>query len=81
MQKPTNSNRNDVMTRTQQMEYVRQTYGVPADKGKRVRFTGSTHPMEGTIIRAKDGRLVIHLDGNPSNWRGVFHPTWKLEYL
>jgi hypothetical protein len=63
------------------MEYVRQTYGVLADKGKRIRFTGVNPPQEGTIIRASSGRLIVHMDGNPSNWRRSFHPTWELEYL
>jgi hypothetical protein len=32
------------------LEYVRETYQVPAFVGARVRYTGGKEPIEGTII-------------------------------
>lgn len=63
------------------MNYIRQTYGVPAKRGGRVKYTGSVggHVQFGTIKSASGGYLVILLDGAKRS--GNFHPTWKLEYL
>ena len=64
------------------LEYIRRTYGVPAKRGGRVRYTGSEHakgPQDGTITGTRGGRLRIRLDGD--SYSLPFHPTWKLEYL
>lgn len=68
------------------MDYIRRTYGVPAQRGGRVRYTDSkrrTH--EGTIISARNGRLRIRMDRG-EYWTDAkrvaeFHPKWCLEYL
>lgn len=61
------------------MEYIRETYGVPAKVGGRVLYTGGQTPEQGTIKAAKNARLMVQLD---SKERPLpFHPTWKLEYL
>lgn len=61
------------------MEWIRKTYGVPAKRGGRVKYTGSKVAEYGTIKSATGGRLNIQLDG----WKFAvpFHPTWELEYL
>ena len=61
------------------MEYIRQTYGVPAAGGARVTYSGGPMVQHGTIMGTKGKYLRIRLDGEarPMN----FHPTWKLEYL
>lgn len=61
------------------MARVRQTRGVPAKRGMRVRYGGSDQPQEGVIKSARGGYLKIMLDGE-SNC-GTYHPTWKLDYL
>lgn len=62
------------------LEYIRQTYKVPAKRGGRVEYIASDGElMEGTIKGAKSGRLRVLLDGckHPMS----FHPTWNLKYL
>lgn len=63
------------------MTQIRQTRGVPAKRGGRVKYTGHLdgRPREGTIKSAKDGYLYIILDGE--KFARPYHPTWKLEYL
>ncbi|MBP3998298.1 hypothetical protein [Pseudomonas koreensis] len=62
------------------MKMIRQTHGVPAKRGQRVRFTleGSA-PRLGTIRSADGGTLYVQLDGDGFT-RGL-HPTLGLEYL
>lgn len=62
------------------MGYIRKTYGVPAKRGGRVRYTGDSRGERfGTIKSARGGYLKIQLDGD--SYTGTYHPTWKLEYL
>lgn len=61
------------------MEWVRKAYGVPANKGGRVEYTGRGKPEHGTITRASGGYLCIRLDGAKHSL--PYHPTWKLRYL
>lgn len=62
------------------LEYIRKTYGVPAKRGGRIVYTGSTKgPLIGTIIRGGDSCLVVRLDGYPQVVR--LHPTWEIQYL
>lgn len=63
------------------MDYIRRTYGVPAQVGGRVRYTGDgdDKPQLGTITSASGAHLNIRLDGQKHAL--PFHPTWKLEYL
>lgn len=61
------------------LEYVRRRYGVPAKRGGRVEYTGCGDVERGTIRSAKDGHLMIQLDGVKHTM--PFHPTWELRYL
>lgn len=58
------------------LEYIAETYGVPAKKGQRVRFG---RDRLGTIVGARGASLKIRLDGDKGI--GLYHPNWKLEYL
>ncbi|MGJ7529819.1 hypothetical protein [Variovorax sp. GB1P17] len=61
------------------MNYIRETYRVPAEVGGRIEYTGAEAAQLGTIKGAKGAHLEIHLDGDTAARR--FHPTWKLRYL
>lgn len=61
------------------MQYIRQTYNVPAKIGGRVEYTGRESPILGTIKGASGGHLSILLDGD--RCAKNFHPTWELRYL
>lgn len=61
------------------IEYIRDTYDVPAKRGTRVLYTGGGKKEYGTIRGARGVHLMIKLDGNKHAM--PFHPTWKLEYL
>ncbi|SNR99859.1 hypothetical protein SAMN04488503_2262 [Humidesulfovibrio mexicanus] len=61
------------------LEYIRNTYGVPAYKDVRVRYTGSDGPQEGIIVGALNGYVEIKLDGQLQ--ARPYHPTYGLEYL
>lgn len=62
------------------MEYIRETYGVPAKRGMKVIFTGCTYIKEihGVILSAKGGYLRIR---KKNGVVGTFHPTRNLIYL
>ena len=55
------------------MDYIRQTYNVPAKIGGKVKF-GSN---KGKIIGADGAHLIIDVDGKV----GRYHPEWHLNYL
>ncbi len=63
--------------------YIRQTYGVPAQRGGRVKYTGDCtrrgNPRFGTITGAQGAHLRIRMDGDA--FAQPYHPTWELEYL
>lgn len=63
------------------MEYIRKHYGVPAKRGVRIRYTGSTvYPeMNGTIRSARGAYLCVQMDNE--NKLRTLHPTWEVEYL
>ena len=62
------------------MQYIREAYGVPAKRGARVAYSGSTgNPLLGTITGSKGARLLIRLDGHKQS--AIFHPTWEMSYL
>ncbi len=64
------------------LDWIRRTYGVPAKTGMRIRY-GNTRDdaQDGTITGARDGRLLIRLDGWPKRRRPLaFHPTWNIHY-
>ncbi len=61
------------------LDYIRTTYGVPATRGGRIRYTGGPTPTLGTITGTDGGHLMIKLDGLKHS--NPFHPTWEIEYL
>jgi hypothetical protein len=58
------------------MKHIRDTYGVPAKRGGRIRFEGRDI---GTIVAARHGRLRIRFEGQKRI--AFLHPTWEVEYL
>jgi hypothetical protein len=61
------------------MQWIRDTYGVPAKRGGRVEYTGTNPPAHGTIVGTGYGHLRVRLDGQAV--ARLFHPTWRLRYL
>lgn len=60
---------------TDDMEWVRAQYGVPAEVGGRVVVDGKP----GTIIGTSGPHLAIALDGGGAPVAA--HPTWHMTYL
>jgi hypothetical protein len=58
------------------LDYIRKTYSVPAFRGRRIRYRSGP---EGVITGSNGAYLRVKLDGD--NHPGLFHPTWKIEYL
>lgn len=62
------------------MEYIRETYGVPAEKGGRVKYTnGSGVATEGAITGTHAAYIKVKMDGNKLS--KCYHPTYNIEYL
>lgn len=61
------------------MQYIRDTYSVPAKRGARVEYTGEASPTLGTITGSEGARLRICMDGDKHS--GIYHPVWKIRYL
>lgn len=61
------------------MQYIRDTYGVPAKRGARVEYTGGQEPRLGTITGTGGCGVLIRLDGDKHSL--PYHPTWELRYL
>lgn len=61
-------------------EYIRRTYGVPAERGHRVEYAGGDEVRRGTIVDENGAHIFIHFDGDETD-TGPFHPTWKLAYI
>jgi len=61
------------------LQYIRDTYSVPAKRGGRVEYMGNRTKIQGTITGARGPLIRIRLDGDTHSV--VFHPTWKLRYL
>ena len=59
----------------QDLEYIRNAYGVPATVGRRVEFDG----RPGVITGGRAGRLLVLLDGDEA--AGSYHPIWHMIYL
>lgn len=62
------------------LAYIRRTYGVPAKKDARVRFTAFGKSREATIVGAHNGTLRVRFDDRPELILGL-HPTWEVVYL
>lgn len=56
-------------------EYIQKAYGVPAQKGRVVKFQGEL----GVIVSAKGRRLRVRVDSCKRLL--LCHPTWEMEYL
>lgn len=66
------------------MQYIRNTYGVPAKRGGRVRYAPpNRESREGRIIGADGPYLRIKLDPRPGivQHTTTHHPTWCIEYI
>lgn len=62
------------------MEYIRETYGVPAKKGGRVKYTnGSGVATEGVITGTHGAYIKVKMDGDKLS--ECYHPTYNIEYL
>ena len=61
------------------IDWIRNSYSVPAKVGGRVEYTGGVTPCLGTITGARGGHLRIRLDGERK--ARPYHPTWELRYL
>jgi hypothetical protein len=57
------------------LEYVRDHYGVPAFKNRRVIYNGKP----GVIKGGKGAYVLILLDGETK--KVTCHPTWEMVYL
>lgn len=65
------------------LPYIRKTYGVPAKRGGRVRFTDSDGVVwNGRITSASGQYLLVLVDDRVPGYRGRLrlHPTWNVEY-
>ena len=62
------------------LQYIRDTYGVPAYRGSEVIYTGGLTPLWGRIKSAKNGRIRLHFSHNEEH-NGLYHPTWEIEYV
>lgn len=60
-------------------DYINRSYGLNAQRGMRVRYTGGKEPQIGTVTSAEGAHLMIRLDGQRHAM--PYHPTWKLEFL
>lgn len=62
------------------LQYIRDYYGVPANRGGRITFTGTADklPQQGTITGADNVRLRVRFDGQKHT--AIVHPTWEVAY-
>lgn len=62
------------------LDYICRHYGVPADRGGRIRFTWDqwTTTRDATIVGAEGQYLSVRFDDGET---GILHPTWEVEYL
>lgn len=64
--------------------YIRRTYGVPAKRGARIRYTDTSGAIfNGRITSARNGHLRVLVDDRVPGYRGrlILHPTWNIEYI
>lgn len=65
------------------LAYIRTTYGVPAKRGMRVRYTDEGGAIwNGTITSARGPHLRVLVDDRVQGYRGrlILHPTHRVEY-
>lgn len=61
------------------IDWIRNSYGVPAKVGGRVEYTGEKTARQGVITGQRGPHLLIRLDGEEQS--NPYHPTWELRYL
>lgn len=63
------------------LPYIRKTYGVPAKRGGRIRFTpyGKESARVGTITGSINAHLRVRFDGEKKS--SYLHPDFGVEYL
>lgn len=59
---------------------IRKQYGVPANRGQPIRYTGGGLPRIGTITGSSATGSYIRARME-SGHICIFHPTWEIEYL
>ena len=57
-----------------EFEYIRSYYGVPAERGRRVKLRG----RPGVIVSGMSQYIGVILDNE--NFLRICHPTWHVEY-
>lgn len=61
------------------LQYIRDTYGVPAKRGGRIEYMANGSAIQGTITGSRGAHIRVRLDGDKRSL--LFHPTWKIRYL
>lgn len=61
------------------LQAIRDYYQVPATQGQRIRYNGGFTPTEGTIMGAKDTKLLVDFGAEVGEY--LMHPTWQIQYL
>lgn len=62
------------------MEYIRETYRVPAKKGGRVKYINDSGvTTEGTITGTHGAYIKVKIDGDKHS--DCYHPRHNIEYL
>jgi hypothetical protein len=56
------------------LDYIRQSYGVPAKRGMRITIDG----RPATITGSAGARLRVRRDGEKRTV--IAHPTWRVDY-
>lgn len=56
------------------LDYIRDTYRVPAEAGRRVICSGKP----GVIVKARGAHIMVLMDGAAKP--APYHPTWEVEY-
>ncbi len=57
-------------------QYVRSTYGVPAEAGRRIVMDGKP----GIIVEDRGHHLGVNFDADPIGRIVSVHPTWEMQY-
>ena len=61
------------------MQYIRETYKVPAKRGGRIVYTGLGVKELGTITGTRGAHILVRLDGDTES--KPYNPTWEIQYL
>ena len=57
-------------------EYIRSTYDVPAEIGRKVVVAG----RPGVIAKSRNQYIGVNFDDSKPGVISICHPTWKVEY-